>query len=102
MTDMEFYKPVNKNTYVIYSKSGCPYCTKSKNLLKNDNYEYINCDEYLLENKSKFLFFIREHSNVELKMFPIIFYDGKYVNTLSEAEKIIEKQISFDNSELNF
>jgi len=100
---MDYVKPEEQG-FTVYSKSGCPNCVKIKNLLIKNKLKFviINCDEYLLENKSKFLFFIREHSNVELKMFPIIFYDGKYVNTLSEAEKIIEKQISFDNSELNF
>jgi len=100
MTDMEFYKPVNKNTYVIYSKSGCPYCTKSKNLLKNDNYEYINCDEYLLENKQEFLEFIKTlTNNIEVKTFPIIFYENKYIGGYNELLHHYNKEKSFENDD---
>ena len=41
----------------IYSKSGCTYCVKSKDLLEEKYIEYsvINCDEYLLEDRDAFI-----------------------------------------------
>ena len=48
---MNFTQP-DFNNYTIYSKSGCYYCTKVKELLQNENPTpiIINCDEYLIEN----------------------------------------------------
>ena len=54
---MEFEKP-SDNNFTIYSKSGCINCRRVKDLLKNNNseYEMIDCDDYLLEDKEKSIF----------------------------------------------
>jgi glutaredoxin len=50
---MDFEKPKN-GEITVYSKSGCSGCSKVKTLLKQKNllFTVIDCDEYILENKS--------------------------------------------------
>jgi glutaredoxin len=88
---MEFEKPL-KSGFTIYSKSGCPNCTKAKALLKSKNllFKVIDCDEYIIENKETFLLFIISLTNKEVKTFPIIFYDGKFVGGYNETVKFVD------------
>jgi len=88
---MEFEKPL-KSGFTIYSKSGCPNCTKAKALLKSKNllFKAIDCDEYIIENKETFLLFIISLTNKEVKTFPIIFYDGKFVGGYNETVKFVD------------
>jgi hypothetical protein len=89
---MDFEKPSEKK-FTIYSKSGCINCRKVKDLLKSNNIEYeiIDCDDYLLEDKDKFLFFIQSYSNVECKTFPMVFHDGKLVGGVTHTTVFIDK-----------
>lgn len=100
MYNMDYEKPLTKG-FTIYSKSGCINCLKVKQLLKEKNQEkeesnekeeskqdeilIIDCDEYLIENKENFLFFIRNISNNDVKSFPIIFNDGKFIGGYKET-----------------
>lgn len=88
---MEFEKPL-KSGFTIYSKSGCPNCTKAKALLQNKNllFGVIDCDEYIIENKETFLSFIISLTNKEVKTFPIIFYDSKFVGGYNETVKFVD------------
>ena len=58
---MDYILP-NSQGYTIYSKSGCPFCTKVKRLLEKEAPSplLVDCDDYLLENKEAFLIFIKE------------------------------------------
>jgi len=89
---MEFNKP-SSNGFTIYSKSGCHFCTKVKNLLKQKNFLFneINCDDYLIEEKENFLLFIENQIGKSYKVFPIIFYNGKFVGGFNETEEFTNK-----------
>jgi thioredoxin reductase (NADPH)/glutaredoxin 3 len=84
---MEFTEPSSEG-YTIYSKSGCTYCTKVKELLKILELPYvmINCDEYLLEDRDGFLAFIQERAGKEYKTFPMVFADGKFLGGFAETK----------------
>ena len=88
---MEFEEPF-ENKFTIYSKSGCVNCRKVKDLLKSANLEYeiIDCDDYILEEKENFLLFIQSYSISEWKVFPMIFYDGKFIGGLSETHNFLK------------
>ena len=88
---MDFEKPSEKN-FTIYSKSGCINCRKVKDLLKSNNIEYeiIDCDDYLLEDKENFLLFIQSYSNVECKIFPMVFHDEKFIGGFNETKEYLE------------
>ena len=98
--EFQFERP-RKNGFSVYSKSGCPNCTKVKKLLKEKNllFNVIDCDDYILENKQTFLNFIKNISNVEINVFPIIFYEGKYIGGFIETKDFIDKLlVSFDDN----
>ena len=89
---MEFTNPEIKG-FTVYSKSGCPSCTKIKNYLKEKNFLYteINCDEYILENREEFIKFMEEISGQIHRSYPKIFYDGKIIGGLTETIDFIDK-----------
>ena len=98
--EFQFERPRN-NGFSVYSKSGCPNCNKVKKLLKEKNllFNVIDCDDYILENKQTFLNFIKNISNVEINVFPIIFYEGKYIGGFIETKDFIDKLlVSFDDN----
>jgi len=104
MTDYndEFIKPSNTG-FTIYCKSGCPNCIKFKRLLqeKNISYTSIDCDEYIIENKIVFLLFMNSLAKKEIKQFPIIFYNEKFVGVYTEAIQFVENLI-VKNLDLTF
>ena len=56
---MNFEEPLETG-FTIYSKSGCKNCTKVKKILdeKGAINTKICCDDYLIEDKAKFICFI--------------------------------------------
>ena len=88
---MEFTEPSSKG-YTIYSKSGCTYCTKVKEILKalGESYEMVNCDEYLLEDREGFLTFIKERAGRDYKTFPMVFAAGKFLGGFSETKASLD------------
>lgn len=97
---MEFEYPSTQG-FTIYSKSGCPNCTKVKHLLKEKNiaFNIVDCDEYILENKEIFLNVIKKLSQMDIKQFPIIFHDGIFVGGYNDTKEYISKNfLSFDDN----
>ena len=97
---MEFENPSNNN-FTVYSKSGCPNCSKVKTLLKEKNFIFnvIDCDEYLLEDKEKFLEFIKKLTGNPCRIFPMVFFNGIFVGGYIETQEYIEKiLISFEET----
>ena len=95
---MDFEKP-SKSGFTIYSKSGCPNCTKVKTLLKSKNlfFNVVDCDEYLIEDKETFLTFIKQLANQQVKAFPIIFYDEQFIGGYKETSEFIDELVlAFD------
>jgi glutaredoxin len=98
--EFQFERP-SKKGFTIYSKSGCPNCSKVKKLLKEKNllFNVIDCDDYILGEKQSFLNFIKNISNKEISIFPIIFYESKIVGGFNETREFIEKLLlSFDDN----
>jgi glutaredoxin len=95
---MEFELPT-KSGFSIYSKSGCPNCSKVKSFLKDNNYDFnvIDCDEYLIEAKDEFLEFIKNLAQKECRVFPIIFFNGNFVGGFNETKELVDKlSITFE------
>ena len=90
---MNYLEP-KSNEYTIYSKSGCQYCLKAKDLLNENKLTYtiINCDEYLLENKSTFLEYIKNISGKNISSFPIIFYNNLLVGGYKDLQENIKQK----------
>ena len=69
------------DSYTIYSKSGCLYCTKAKGLLQNERVPplVVNCDKFLLENKVFYIFLDNISSDKLIKIQEISY---KLINIL--------------------
>jgi glutaredoxin len=96
---MEFIEPT-KVGFTIYSKSGCPNCTKVKNLIKEHNFLFnvIDSDDYIIEDKESFLTFIENIAEKSYRTFPMVFYDGKFVGGLIHTTEFIDKLLlSFED-----
>lgn len=89
----------NTDRISIYSKSGCSYCIKLKNFLKQNkiDYDLINCDDILIESKEEFLKTISELANREITSFPIVFKSNEYIGGFKEAKIFVENM--FNNIE---
>ena len=83
----------SKNGFTIYSKSGCPNCMNVKKLLQENKIEHlvIDCDEYLIEEREKFIEFIEKICKKEVNIFPIIFFDEKFVGGFKETKEYIDR-----------
>lgn len=89
---MDYIEPNEKN-FTIYSRSGCHYCTKVKQLLKSKSFFFtiVDCDEYVLEDKENFLNYIKSLTNIEIKGFPMVFYDKIFIGGYNETKEFVDK-----------
>lgn len=55
------------------------------------DYHVIDCDEYLIEERDKFLKFLTEIVGNEVKTFPIVFFDEKFVGGFKETKEYIDR-----------
>jgi glutaredoxin len=96
---MSFLSPVMKG-YTVYSKSGCPFCVKVKYLLGSMSVsaDYINCDEYLLNDRDGFLAFIRAYiGGRDWRTFPMVFLDGVFIGGYMDTKAYLEKENAFES-----
>jgi len=82
-----------KQGFTLYTKSNCNFCAKVKRLFKSNNmtYKMIQCDKYIAYNKEDFFYFIRNITGRNIRTFPIIFYNGKFIDTY---EFIVSNEMS--------
>jgi glutaredoxin len=97
---MDIFEPLNTG-FTIYSKSGCSNCTKVKQLLRDKQIFFleVDCDEFLIEDKERFLLFIKERANKEYRTFPMIFKDAKFIGGFAETQSFIDKLLCFVNDD---
>ena len=93
---MEIPKP-KVGEITVYSKSGCPGCSKTKTYLKHKQllHTVIDCDEYILEHKTEFVTFIKQLSGREFNVFPMVFDGNKYIGGYKEMVDYLEKMFDF-------
>jgi len=97
---MDIMKPLDLG-FTVYSKSGCMNCNKIKKILLETKHFFLDveCDEFLIEDKPVFLSIMKEIALTEVKKFPMIFNDGKFIGGYDEAKEYIEKQsVTFDEN----
>lgn len=98
---MYFENPSQSNsTFTVYSKSGCPNCKLVKQYIKDNHFLYyeINCDEYLIEAKEDFLSFIESKAGKSHRMFPMVFYNNRFIGGYEETKEYINNLLlSFED-----
>ena len=90
-----FTEPVAKG-YTIYTKPGCPYCVRVKNLLETRGVigiTLVECEDYLLETRDEFLAFIAARAGKEYKTFPMVFEDGQFIGGFMDTKGHLDKKI---------
>jgi glutaredoxin len=89
---MEIEEP-SEVGFTLYSRSGCTNCAKVKDLFNKHKFIFkcVNCDEYIIEDKDRFLSFIKERANTECRMFPIVFFDAKFLGGYNETKNMIDR-----------
>lgn len=87
------YPLPNDNIITLYTKNNCRYCIAAKNLLIKNNikHEIINCDNFLLENRDKLVDFLTKTAKIEIKTFPVIFYNKNYIGGYTELKEKHDK-----------
>jgi glutaredoxin len=104
---MDWIAPSLKG-YTVYTKSGCPFCVKVKELLNIYGSDkllepkeeilvaFIDCDEYLRNDRDGFLAFIRECTGGrEWKTFPMVFLDGQFLGGFTETRLYLDRAMAF-------
>ena len=84
---MDYEEPASKG-FTVYTKSGCLNCPKVKSLLKDRELKIVECDEYLFENRDDFLSYMKRIAETDVKMFPMVFNDGKFVGGYPETKTL--------------
>jgi glutaredoxin len=47
----------------------------------------------LIEDKDKFLLFIKERSKIDYRTFPMVFKDGKFIGGFDDTQKYLNQQL---------
>ena len=95
------FEPPAKDGYTIYSKTGCVNCVKALRMAEDKllgNWsqgldlplKYILCDDYLIEDRQGFLSTIKLFAGGDVKMFPMIFFDGEYIGSYNALATHLE------------
>ena len=66
------------------------------------NYTVVSCDDYILEDKAAFLYFIKELSGLDCKVFPMVFAGSKFIGGYNETVNYLDKIFDFENMENSF
>ena len=79
----------------VYSKNGCSYCKLTKLLLNKHQVEFKNMlveEEHKESFKTKF----NEEHNVELKTFPVVLVDDKFIGGYTELLDIMRNEVDHE------
>lgn len=105
-TYIENFEYPKKNTWSIYTKSNCKYCTMVKELLlnknNNDSIVIIDSDKWIENNdiKNIFLLKIKNIIGYEYKYFPMVFYDEKFIGGFTETLEYLCKNQKYNDIKL--
>jgi glutaredoxin len=70
----------------IFTKNGCGYCSKAKELLTSKGIKYGQC-EVTNTNKDMIYTETDKYTN-KYRMFPMVFIDGKFIGGYQELSKL--------------
>ena len=80
--------------YTVFTKTGCTYCEFVKELLEEEKFTAVNCDEFLTDQKEAFLVHVEDLAGKPHKTFPMVFHEGRFLGGFTETKKYYEAQSS--------
>ncbi len=85
-------KFIETNTIVIFSKPSCKYCTKSYDLLNNNNIEYYKFDVGELVDNVEFdeIYNKLQLLTNKAKTYPMIFIEQKFIGGYNELQLYVK------------
>jgi glutaredoxin len=93
LLDKESLSAPQASGYTIYSRSGCPYCDLSKELLAFETVALVDCDEFLEQNREEFLRIMQNYCGRSYQMFPMIFHNGVFLGGYTEAKEFYQNRL---------
>lgn len=96
-----YYKLPSRTGYFIYTKDGCSYCDKVKQLISETTrgthigYEIVNCQTYLDTNRHQFIEFAYELTHRKKITFPMVFLNGDFIGGCDDTIKYLEFNTEF-------
>lgn len=77
--------------FTIFSKSGCTNCRRVKDYLKENGITplIIDCDEALLEDREKFLQYLRD-VGAKGTAFPFVFHANTFLGNYEDTKRYVE------------
>lgn len=82
----------DENTFTVYVRSGCPYCTNLIAVLNKTNTPaiIINCDAYMRQNKEKFFEHMEQMIGHTWKTVPIVFLNRQFIGGYTETIPLLQ------------
>lgn len=84
---------VLRDGYTILTKKECKWCAKAKELLPHAH--IIPCDD-LLKDRAGFFTKVDSLTKQEYRMFPMVFYNKKFVGGFEEVKHKVDTELTFD------
>jgi len=86
---------VNWTSVKVYSKPGCIYCKMAKQMLENNKIPYENLEVQPQEIDNFKHLFLKTYE-IEVKTFPQIIIDGKYIGPYTELVKRLRAEFDYE------
>ena len=85
------------NTFVVFSKPGCPNCTRAKDMIRANGYKFVvhDCAEWLLNDRDGLFARLRTLANNAESFsdgklyFPIIFHENTFVGSFAQLQNFV-------------
>ena len=81
----------NETEWVIYTKAGCPYCSKAMELLKSQNSSAQVTKFEMTSSNKQSVYTLIDSLTSSYRYYPIIFHKGKFVGGFSDLKKYLNK-----------
>ena len=75
---------LSKKGFTIYTKEGCGYCTKAKDLIKEAGYPVIKEILVTEDNKTDIYNYLDIYTN-SYRYFPMVFWNGKFIGGYADV-----------------
>ncbi|XGW17284.1 hypothetical protein V3C99_002135 [Haemonchus contortus] len=95
----QIHKEVNSAPVMIYTKDGCSFCTRAKNLLKEEKIEYTECNIDRIKETNPDEYKPRVNGLVYMTRqttMPQVFICGRFVGGCTDLEKLRESRKLYD------